>query len=241
MRKYLTPIYVVLFLIAATALWYFGHHRPAEKILETEPKRVYKSTPLQPKSLPVPLTLSDSTQGINEGDTDVEVEAMNTESENMDNAATSEKIDNSQERNADSDSDVFMSQEALSAEEAAALKAYEEAQSEYLAVQDILQAALDARPIDWERISSANNDFKNAARRRKEALQNLAPYSEAAVKLLERMEEAERQSEEIMAGYKAKSREYEAEIREMRELLEKLRPEKAMIHQKYPLPISVLI
>ena len=232
MKKYLTPVYVVLFLIGATALWYFGHHRPAEKILEAEPKRVYKSTPLQPKSLPVPSTLSDSTQGINEGDTGVEVEAIDTESENMDiesedmdNAATSEKIDNSQERSGDSDSDVFMSQEALSPEEAAALKAYEEAQSEYLASQDTLQAALDARPIDWERISSANNDFKNAAKHRKEALQNLAPYSEAAVKLLEEMEEAERQSEEIMAGYKTKSRESAAEIREMAEILEKLRSE----------------
>ena len=225
MRKYLMLIYAVLFFIGATALWYFGHHRPAQKILEAEPKRVYKTTSVEPKSLPVPSTLSDATQGINESSTGVEVEAIDTTSEDMANAATSEKIDNSQERSGNSDSDAFMPQEALSVEEATALEAYEAAESEYLAAQDRLKAALDARPIDWERISSATNDLKNAARHRKEALQNLVPYSEAAVKLLEKMEAAERQSEEIMAGYKAESREYETELREMKEILEKLRPE----------------
>ena len=39
MRKYPMPIYLVLFLIGATALWYFGHHCPAQKILEAEPKK----------------------------------------------------------------------------------------------------------------------------------------------------------------------------------------------------------
>lgn len=229
MRKYLTPIYVVLFLVGATALWYFGHHRPAQKILAAEPKRVYKSTPVQPKSLLVPSTLSDATQGISEDDTGVEVETIDTESEAMDtgsedvdNAATSEKIDNSQEHSGDSDADAFMPQEALSSEEAAALKAYEAAESEYLASQDRLEAALDARPIDWERISSANNDLKNAARHRREALENLAPYSEAAAKLLEKIKEAERLSEEMTAGYRIDIRDIEAEIREIDEVLENL-------------------
>ena len=209
MRKYLMPIYVVLFLVGATALWYFGHHRPAQKILEAEPKRVYKSIPLQPKSLTVPSTPSDTTQGINEGDTGVAVETIDTESEDMNaesedtvNAATSEKTDKDQDQVKDTSFDKLVPQEGLSTEDPAAAEAYEKyltAESEYLDAQDILKAALKARPIDWSRIESATNDSKDAARRRKEALQNLAPYSEDAVKLLEEMEEAEKTAEEIMS------------------------------------------
>ena len=225
MRKHRMPIYVVLFLIGATALWYFGHHRPAQKILGAEPIRVYKTTSVQPQNLPGPSTL-DATKGSNASDTGVQVETIDTESEDIDitsedvdTAATSEKIDNSQERSGNSHPDAFVPQGALSPEEAAAWKTYEAAESEYLAAQDILQAALDARPIDWDRIKSANSNFENAAKHRKEALENLAPYSEAAAKLLEEMAEAERLIEEMGVGT---VREIEAEIREIDEVLEKL-------------------
>ncbi len=228
MKRYLMPIYVALFLIGATALWYFGHHRPAQKILGAEPKRVYKTTPLQPESLPVTSTPSNATQQASEGDIGMAVEAIDTESEDtesedMDNTATPEKIDNSQEHSEDSGSDVLMSQEALSSEEVAALKAYEEVQSEYLAAQDMLQAALEARPIDWERVRSANNNFKNAARHRKEALQNLAPYSEDAAKLLEEMKEAEKRSDEMRAEFDSEIRSYENELHNLKDILEKSR------------------
>ena len=228
MKRYLMPIYVALFLIGATALWYFGHHRPAQKILGAEPKRVYKTTPLQPESLPVTSTPSNATQQASEGDIGMAVEAIDTESEDtesedMDNTATPEKIDNSQEHSEDSGSDVLLSQEALSSEEVAALKAYEEVQSEYLAAQDMLQAALEARPIDWERVRSANNNFKNAARHRKEALQNLAPYSEDAAKLLEEMKEAEKRSDEMRAEFDSEIRSYENELHNLKDILEKSR------------------
>ena len=228
MKRYLMPIYVALFLIGATALWYFGHHRPAQKILGAEPKRVYKTTPLQPKSLPVTSNPSNATQQASEADTGMAVETIDTESEDtesedMDNTATPEKIDNSQEHSEDSGSDALMSQEALSSEEVAALKAYEEVQSEYLAAQDMLQAALEARPIDWERVRSANNNFKNAARHRKEALQNLAPYSEDAAKLLEEMKEAEKRSDEMRAEFDSEIRSYENRLRNLKDILEKSR------------------
>ena len=43
MRKFTVPTYLVLFLLmGGTALWYFGHHRPAQKALKAEPKKVYK-------------------------------------------------------------------------------------------------------------------------------------------------------------------------------------------------------
>ena len=223
MRKYLTPIYVLLFLIGATALWYFGHHRPAQKILETDPVKVYKSTSLQPEELSVKSTPSDVIQEPREGDTDREAEGIDIESEDMANAATSEKTDKDQDQVKDTGFDKLVPQDGLLTEDPAAAKAYEKyliAESEYLAAQDILKAALDARPIDWDRIKSATNDSKNAARRRKEALQNLAPYSEAAVKLLEEMEEAERQSEEIMAEIR------EDDTRKIEDIIqERLQPE----------------
>ena len=223
MKRYLMPTYIALFLIGGTALWYFGHHRPAQKILEVEPKRVYKSTPFQPKSLPVTSTSLEPTHGINEEGTDIEIEAIDTELEDIDNATISEKTDNNQDRSADPDSDAFIPQEALSPKEAAAIKVYEEAQSEYLAAQDILQAALDARPIDWDRISSANNNFKHAARNRKKALQDLAPYSEDAARLLERIKGAEERSDEKRAEFDSEIRSLKDTLRDLEDTIENSR------------------
>lgn len=49
MKKFRIPIYLVLFLAATTTLWYFGHHRPAQNILQAKPKKVYV-TNSSPKS-----------------------------------------------------------------------------------------------------------------------------------------------------------------------------------------------
>ncbi len=47
MKKLSVLAYLVLFLIVATALWYFGHHRPSQEILRAEPQKIYRSvTPL---------------------------------------------------------------------------------------------------------------------------------------------------------------------------------------------------
>ena len=47
MKKLSTLAYLALLLIGATALWYFGHHRPAQKILTAEPQKIYRPvTPL---------------------------------------------------------------------------------------------------------------------------------------------------------------------------------------------------
>ena len=42
MRKFTLPTYLVLFLIAAAVLWYFGDHRPTQKALKAAPKKVYE-------------------------------------------------------------------------------------------------------------------------------------------------------------------------------------------------------
>ena len=47
MKKLSTLAYLALLLIGATALWYFGHHQPAQKILTAEPQKIYRPvTPL---------------------------------------------------------------------------------------------------------------------------------------------------------------------------------------------------
>ena len=254
MRKYLMPIYVALFLIGATALWYFGHHRPAQKILKAEPKRVYKSIPLQPTDLSVKPMPSDSMQEPREKDTDIEVE-------NIDNAATSEKIDDSQGHSEDADSEEAMSQEAISVEDAAAAEAFEKyftAEADYQAAKERLMEALTLKldqhkeieealaesdtqaaqegldkvldPKNRDQVWTAVEAHKEAQLRRKEALQNLVPYSEDAVKMLAEMEEAKRRVEERAAEFDAEMAEFDTErrslenqIRDLNDLLEELR------------------
>ena len=212
MKTRFMPIYVVLFLVGATALWYFGHHRPAQRLLKAEPQKIYKSTPLQPADSSVKPTPSDVVQKPREADTDIEVKGI-------DNAATPEKIDDSQPHSKNVDSEELASQEAISVDDPAAAEAFEKylaAEAEYLAAHDVLKAALAARPIDWDRIESATNDAKNAARHRKEALENLAPYSQDAAKLLEAMKEAERQADERSAEFDAEMAEFDAEIQSLK-------------------------
>ena len=137
MRKYLMPIYAVLFLIGATALWYFGHHRPAQKILEAEPKKIYKSTPLPPKGLAVKPVPSEAIQ-------EPRVDT-NIETENTDPAATLEKLDNNQDRAEVTDIDELVRQEGLSVEDAAAAEAFEKyvkAEADYQAAWEKLEIAL---------------------------------------------------------------------------------------------------
>ena len=235
MKKHLMSIYVALFLIGATALWYFGHHRPAQRVLKAEPKKVYKSTTLlQPNGLsgePVP---SDTIQEPRE------------EVKGVDNAAISEKIDNSQVHSEDADSEGPMSQETISAQDAAAAKAFEKyftAEANYQAANERLKKALTLRvdqqkeinealiesdnqaaqegldkvldPKNRDQVWSAVEAYTEAQLRRKEALQNLAPYSEDAVKMLEEMKEAKRRVEERAAEFDAERAEFDAEIRSL--------------------------
>lgn len=53
MKKFIVPIYLVLFFIGGAALWYFGHHRPAQKLLNAAPKIIYKP--------PAPITQETAT------------------------------------------------------------------------------------------------------------------------------------------------------------------------------------
>ena len=249
MRKYPMPIYIVLFLIGATALWYFGHHRPAQKILKAEPKRVYKSIPLQPEDLPVKPTSSDAIQQPRQEDTDI------------DNAAMSEKIGDSQNHSEAVDFEESTSQEALSTEDAAAAEAYEKyltAEADYQAAQERLkkvfpfkntdqtvsatqetkealaasdyQAVMEAlgkvlvsfENMDTDQIKSAVEAFRAAQLRRNEALENLAVYSEDAAEMLAQVKEAERQENEARAESGRRLRELRTQFRSLQDTIEKL-------------------
>ncbi len=224
MRKHLMPIYIILFLIGATALWYFGHHRPAQRLLKAEPKKIYKSTPLPPKGLSAKPVPSEAIQEPREEDMDRAVEGTDTESENIENAATSEKIDDSQVHSESADSVEPLSRDDISVDDPAAAEAYDKyitAESEYQAELEVFTEALKSK--NFERMASATKTFKQALLRRKEALQNLAPYSEDAAKMLEEMEENEKRAEEMTARYEAEIRELKAEMQEINEVLEKAR------------------
>ena len=254
MKRHLISIYIAVFLIGATALWYFGHHRPAQKILEAEPKRVYKSIPLKPADLSVKPTPSDAVQKPREEDTDVEVE-------DTDNAARSEKIDDSEVHSEGTDSEKPASQEALSAEDAAAAEALEKyltAESDYQAAEERLKrvfpfkdtdpamsAAREAKEalaesdyqavveelgevlvsfesMDTDQIKSAVEAFNEAKLRRKEALENLAIYSEDAAEMLAQVKEAERRENEARAESERRLREFRRQFRNIQDQVEKL-------------------
>ena len=252
MKKYGMPIYIALFFLGATALWYFGHHRPAQKTLEAEPKKVYKTTRLPPRDLSVKPTPSDAIQAPREADTDIAVEGT-------DNPAMAEKIDGTQGHSEDGDSVAPISQEATSAEDAAAAEAHEKyltaeadyqaakerlmeafplytdqvasateetkealAESDHQAIMEGLNKALvSLEHIDFDQIRAATEAYKEAKLRRKEALENFAPYSEDAAKMLAQVKEDEKRAAERAAEAAEKAAEYDSKIREIEDKVRK--------------------
>ena len=64
MKKLSTLAYFALFSIAATALWYFGHHRPTQEILRAEPQKIYRSvTPLATDTSPAKKQTAETNPG----------------------------------------------------------------------------------------------------------------------------------------------------------------------------------
>lgn len=203
-------------MIGATALWYFGHHRPAQKILTAEPKKVYKSTPLQSNNdLSAKSEPFDTIQKPREADA-----GIGTESKDIGNTITPEKIDDSQGHSEDADSEESMSQETFSTEDAAAAEAFEKyltLESEYQAELEVLTEALKSR--NSERIKSATNALGEARLRRNEALQNLAVYSEDAAEILAQVWETERRADEVVAALKAEDAAAEQKLLEAEQKL----------------------
>ena len=254
MKNFRGPVYIALFLVAATAVWYFGHHRPAQKILKAEPEKVYRTT-LPPQNVP-PV---DSGSPINPVQTSQRtgVEAGSENMHGLSTAALPDEPFSTQEVSGEQSGEVPMQQDTPSAEEVAAREAFEKAQSVFdLAQEDMISALKDFQsvqedfqsaltpPVDSEDLKSATEDlksatedlksvtnaFRNAALQRKTALQNLAPYSEEAAKLLAEVEAAEARAaesaaepNELLDELREKERILREEVRILDELLEETR------------------
>ena len=64
-RTFAVTICLTIFITVGTSFWYFGHHRPTQKILNAEPVKKYNTvTPLQPKTQPsnIPATTTSQEQ-----------------------------------------------------------------------------------------------------------------------------------------------------------------------------------
>ena len=249
MKNFRRPVYIALFLIAATAVWYFGHHRPAQKILKAEPEKVYRTT-LPPQNVPPvdsksPINPAQTSQGI-----EVEAGAENIHGPSM-SALPDEPLPfSTQEVSGEQSGEGSMQQDTPSAEEVAAREAFEKAQSAFdLAQEDMISALKDFQsaltpPIDpetqksateglrsaTEALKSVTKALKDAALQRKTALQNLAPYSEEAAKLLAEVEAAEARAaesvtepNELLDELREKERILREEERILDELLEETR------------------
>ena len=164
----------VAMLLTGIGLW--RHHYL--KIMNAEPVKVYKSTPLQPNKLPTNANTSKVTSVKSEDNTDVEIEPRVT-TQHIDEIITPEETDNTSNPSADVIGDIA-EQPNLSPEAAAALKEYEEIHSEYHAVYNELKPLLNARPIDWEAISLVNEKIRKVKQQRMDALEKLAMYSDEA-------------------------------------------------------------
>ncbi|MDE0483599.1 MAG: hypothetical protein OXI67_13540 [Candidatus Poribacteria bacterium] len=223
MKKYVIPTCVVLCIIGIFAVWYFGHQRSDQKELKGESKdSVLIENHLQEES-----SVPDATQKTGKDDAAREIETKRDDSnpEKVNAAGGTAKnavLDGEKEH-----------QKSPSAEDVAAANAFEayvKAEIEFDFLTESLKEALETRPIDWDRIKSATSDHKNAGLRRKEALQNLASYSEAAAEILAAektlsTEDAARVAE-LKAEIRADEQKHIAEIKEMRkQIFDGLSPE----------------
>ena len=211
----------VTLLLIGIGLW--RHHYL--KIMNAEPEKMYKSVPLQPNNLPTNANTPKVTPKKGEDNTDVEIEAEDA-TQRIDETISPEKTDNIDSPLGDTMVNVIAEQPILSPEAAAALKEYEEVNSEYLAVYTELQPLLNARPIDWDAISLVNEKIRKVKQQRMDALSKLALYSDEALEELVDTIAQENEAATIMAGNKSElEREYSPALLKLLDNLKTMSPE----------------
>ncbi|MDE0316803.1 MAG: hypothetical protein OXM61_18095 [Candidatus Poribacteria bacterium] len=227
MKRFLVPTCVVLCVIGIFAVWYFGHQRSNQKELKSGSKDsvLIENHPQEESSVP------EATQKTGKDDAAREIETKRDDSnpEKVNAAGGTAKnavLEGGKEH-----------QKLSSAEEVAAANAFEayvKVEIEFDFLTESLKEALEASTLDWEHIDSVHKDRKDAMVRRKEALQNLAVYSEAAAEILAAeetlsaedaariaaiKEELEREGTEMIVDEQKRS----AGIEEMRRQIEEMR------------------
>ena len=227
MKKFLIPTCVVLCIIGIFAVWYFGHHRSDQKELKSESK----DSVLIENHLQKDLSVPEATQKTDRDDAAREIETKRDDSnpEKVNAAGGTAKnavLDGEKEH-----------KKSPSAEDVAAANAFEtyvKAEIEFDFFTESLKEALEATPLDWDHIESIASDREDAKVRQKEALKNLAAYSEAAAEILAAektlsaedaariaaiKEELDREEAEMIADEQKRS----AGIEEMRRQIEEMR------------------
>lgn len=197
----LIPIVV---LIAGIGLWKYVNL----KIRNSEPVKVYKSTPLQQSNLPTDVNTPKVETENRKDNSDVEIEPGKT-LQHIEKVTSPEETDNtSNTSNEAMLSDIGKTTD-LPPEASAALKEYEEAQSEYLGAQNQLKDALNIRPFDFKSIQSANKSIENAKERRLDALEKLAVFVDDAFYELVDTLEREKEVDKLLAERTADSDKHE--------------------------------
>ena len=205
MKKFRIPIYIAIFLIGGTSLWYFGHHRPAQKILTADPVKIYSGQPetVDTTQVEVPSSVTPAQM-----DTTPEEDKMETPNAKLKaDMDTTAPLTKNGEVNDPIDSTLSEEpgpQDIPSDEEVAAFEDFFEAQSTYEGAQE--QAIVALRSADREQIRLATEALRNTRLKRKDTLEKLAVYSEDAAELFIQAEAAAQDIDEQMAAFKAERR-----------------------------------
>ena len=161
MKNFLVPIYIFTFLIGATALWYFGHHRPAQQIQNAEPKHVYT---------PVPITPGIVTEESQEIEESQEHLHPHTHDDTVEDLQTPIPLETELDKNTDSiveipmeiNDDTTYEQHSHSPEEIAAERAeYETRRAESAAFRKAAQEYLENAEIERLRMAGETASFFN--------------------------------------------------------------------------------
>ena len=177
----------VAVLLAGIGLWR-NHYL---KIMNAEPVKVYKVRPSDTNTPKVTSVKGDDNTDV----TDVEPSIT---TQRIDNSITPEKMDNTSNSPAGT---IFgdIAEQNLPPEAAAALKQYEEAQSEYVVIRGELISLLKAIPLDMDAIILVDDKKRKLKQQRKDALEILALYSDEAFNKLQAIIAGEKAAESMMA------------------------------------------
>ncbi|MDE0088694.1 MAG: hypothetical protein OXU23_23440 [Candidatus Poribacteria bacterium] len=203
MKKYVIPTCVVICVIGIFAVWYFGYQSTDSEGLKGESK----------DSLPIenhPQEESSVSEPTQKTGKDDKVRVIETKGDN----SSLEKVNpaGSTNKNAVLEGQKEH-QQSPSAEDVAgaAFEAYAKSEIVHKSAISKFKEALESG--DSASLEAATDALKNARLNREEALQNLAPYSEAAAEILAADEARSAEVEKIMEGMRAEDKKRSAERR----------------------------
>ena len=188
----------VTVLLTGIGLWRYHYL----KILNAEPERVYKITPLQPNKSPTDTNpskaspiKSDENTNVDDNTDLIDIEPSIT-TQRINDRIKPEETDNTDESSVDTlFGDII--EENLTPEVIAAIKKYEEAQSASADVRHKRDLLSDVEPLDWDAIGLLTDQLSQLQQQRKDALEILAPYSDQAFKELQRIYAREKVAAQI--------------------------------------------